>query len=167
MKNKIKSWTLLLVFCFSLVPFGVGQAEGPVAALGRGIGRTVETVVLAARSIGLLFAGIDLSKAVAGPVRITYLVGEVAQQGFQTGLGQGLVSFFNFLSLISVMLFFMNMLPIPVLDGGQILLSAFEGVTRRPLRPRFVYRYQMIGTAIIFAIIGFAFLSDILFLARQ
>lgn len=143
------------------------QAAGPLRALGRGVSRTTETLVLAVRSIGLLFAGVDLSQAVAGPVRITYLVGEVAQQGFQSGLGQGLVSFFNFLSLISVMLFFMNMLPIPVLDGGQILLSAFEGVTRKPLRPRFVYRYQMIGTAIVLVIIGFAFFSDILFLARQ
>lgn len=143
------------------------QAAGPLRALGRGVSRTVETLVLAVRSIGLLFSGVDLSQAVAGPVRITYLVGEVAQQGFQSSLGQGLVSFFNFLSLISVMLFFMNMLPIPVLDGGQILLSAFEGVTRKPLRPRLVYRYQMIGTAIVFVIIGFAFFSDILFLARQ
>lgn len=143
------------------------QAEGLFPALGRGVERTVETLVLAVRSLGLLFAGVDLSQAVAGPVRITYLVGEVAQQGFQSGLGQGLVSFFNFISLISVMLFFMNMLPIPVLDGGQILLSAFEGVTRKPLRPRFVYRYQMIGTAIVLVIIGFAFFSDILFLARQ
>ncbi len=143
------------------------QAGGPVRALGRGVSRTTETLVLAVRSIGLLFAGVDLSQAVAGPVRITYLVGEVAQQGFRSGFGQGLVSFFNFLSLISVMLFFMNMLPIPVLDGGQILLSAFEGVTRRPLRPRFVYRYQMIGTAIVLVIIGFAFFNDILFLARQ
>ncbi|MFW5811862.1 MAG: RIP metalloprotease RseP, partial [Alkalispirochaetaceae bacterium] len=143
------------------------QEEGPIRAAGRGFEQTTETLVLAVRSLGLLFAGIDLSQAVAGPVRITYLVGEVAQQGFQSGIAQGLIQFFNFLSLISVMLFFMNMLPIPVLDGGQILLSAFEGVTRKPLRPKLVYRYQMIGTAIVLLIIGFAFFSDILFLFRQ
>ncbi|MFP4300647.1 MAG: RIP metalloprotease RseP [Spirochaetaceae bacterium] len=143
------------------------EAGGPLRALGSGVSRTTETLVLAVRSIGLLFAGVDLSQAVAGPVRITYLVGEVAQQGFQSGFGQGVVSFFNFLSLISVMLFFMNMLPIPVLDGGQILLSAFEGLTRKPLRPRYVYRYQMIGTAIVLVIIAFAFFNDILFLARR
>ncbi|WP_455382649.1 RIP metalloprotease RseP [Salinispira pacifica] len=139
----------------------------PLEAVGKGAQETVRTLTLTISGIGLLFRGVDLSQAVAGPIRITYLVGEVATQGFATSARAGLISFFNFLSLLSVVLFFMNLLPIPVLDGGQILLSAIEGVSRRPLRPRYVHRYQMVGVVIVFLLIFFAFFNDIMYFVRQ
>ncbi len=139
----------------------------PAQAIAKGASETVRTLTLTISGIGLLFRGVDLSQAVAGPVRITYLVGEVATQGFATSARAGFISFFNFLSLLSVVLFFMNLLPIPVLDGGQILLSAIEGVSRRPLKPRYVHRYQMVGVAIVFLLIFFAFFNDILYFVRQ
>lgn len=139
----------------------------PPQALARGAREAFSTLALTIRSIALLFQGVDLTQAVAGPIRITYFVGEVATAGLSSGIGGGLRAFFNFLSLVSIALFFMNLLPIPVLDGGQILLYAVEGLSRRPLHPRLVYRYQMVGTAIILTLIVFAFFSDILFLAGR
>jgi regulator of sigma E protease len=74
---------------------------------------------------------------------------------------------FNFLALLSVVLFFMNLLPIPALDGGQIVLFVWEGVTGRALRPKAVYRYQLVGTVLILALLVFAIFGDVLFLIRR
>lgn len=139
---------------------------GPIRGLIEGFRQAGETLVLTIRGIGLLFAGVDLNQALMGPVRITYMVGEIATAGAEAGIGRGLLSFFNFLSLISVTLFFMNLLPIPVLDGGQIVLTLAEMIARRPLHPRVVYRYQMLGNVIIIGLMFFALFNDILFFAR-
>lgn len=140
---------------------------GVFGALARGAEEAVQTLVLAVRSIGLLFQGVDLASAVAGPVRITYLIGEVATEGFSEGVGQGFSYVFNFLALLSVVLFFMNLLPIPALDGGQIVLFLWEGITGRDLRPKAVYRYQLIGTILILMLLVLAIFSDVLFLIRR
>ena len=142
-------------------------AYGPVTGLAEGLRQSVQTLVLTVRGIGLLFSGVDLNQALMGPARITDRVGEVASEGFRSGIGTGLLSFFNFLSLISITLFFMNLLPIPALDGGQIVLTLFEILTRRPLHPRLVYRYQVIGNVIILGLLFFAVFNDILFFARS
>jgi len=138
---------------------------GPIGALGEGFRSSAETLALTIHGIGLLFRGVDINRALMGPVRITYLVGEVATESLSAGLGSALLSFFNFLSLISITLFFMNLLPIPVLDGGQILLSLLEVMRRRPLNPRLVYHYQLIGNIIIIGLMFFAFFNDIVFFA--
>lgn len=131
-----------------------------------GISEAYRTLALTASSLRLLFSGVDLNQAVMGPVRITVLAGEIASQGFRAGIGSGLLAFFNFLSLISIALCFMNLLPIPALDGGQIILSLSEWIQRRPLRPKFVYRYQVIGNVLILSLMLFALFNDILFFAR-
>jgi regulator of sigma E protease len=77
------------------------------------------------------------------------------------------VALANFLALLSVVLFFMNLLPIPVLDGGQIVLAAVEWVRGRSPHPKAVYRYQLIGGVVIFAILFVALFGDILFLAGR
>jgi regulator of sigma E protease len=140
---------------------------GPIGALARGASETWETLSVTVRGIGMLFRGVDVTQAVAGPIRITYFVGEVATQGMSTGLGGGLRAFFSFLSLLSVALFFMNLLPIPVLDGGQILLYAVEGISRRELHPKLVYGYQMVGMVLVFMLLFFALFNDILFLSGR
>ncbi|POQ98311.1 hypothetical protein AU468_13930 [Alkalispirochaeta sphaeroplastigenens] len=141
--------------------------RGPLEGLATGFGQSLEILHLTLQSIGLLFSGIDLNQALMGPARITYMVGEVAAEGFRAGIGAGLFSFFNFLSLISITLFFMNLLPIPALDGGQILLSGLELLTRKPLHPRLVYHYQVAGNIIIIGLMFFAVFNDILFFARS
>ena len=57
----------------------------------------------------------------------------------------------------------MNLLPIPALDGGLIILSLLEGVRKKPLKPKFIYRFQIVGFLIIFILLATALLSDILF----
>lgn len=139
---------------------------GLFGGIVEGARQAIDTLRLTVRGIGLLFAGVDLNQALMGPVRITYMVGEIATAGAESGIGRGVFSFFNFLSLISVTLFFMNLLPIPVLDGGQIVLSVAEILRRRPIHPRVVYHYQMVGNVIILGLMFFALFNDILFFAR-
>jgi regulator of sigma E protease len=136
-------------------------------ALVKGTTETWKTLVVSLRSLALLFRGIDLTQAVSGPVRITYMVGEAAAEGFGQSFGTGISSMASFLSLISIALCIMNLLPLPVLDGGMILLFIIEIFKRRPLNPKAIYAFQTVGVVLIFGLMIFAVFGDILFLARR
>ena len=156
--------TVGLYFRATLVPTGDLNL---FQAIGRGAAESIRILTVSVRSLRLLFRGVELTSAVAGPVRISYFIGDAATSGFSIGFSEGLRSVASFLALLSVILFFMNLLPIPVLDGGQIVLSTVEWIRKRPPRPRFLYRYQMVGGIIIVAILFFALFGDILFLAGR
>jgi len=142
-------------------------AVGFVGAIDHGVRETANTLALTAKSIGLLFKGINLGQAVSGPIRITYYVGEIAQAGFKVGIGEGIASLFRFLCILSVALFFMNLLPIPALDGGFIVLSLIELISGKSIRPRIFYRYQMVGFILIFGLIILTTFNDVSFLINQ
>jgi regulator of sigma E protease len=142
-------------------------ALSPPAALIKGAEESWKTLVVSLRSLSLLFRGIDLTQAVSGPVRITYMVGDIAAEGFGQSFGDGLRSMANFLALISIALCIMNLLPLPVLDGGMILLFLVEAVKRKPLHPRAISVFQTVGTVLIFGIMLFAVFGDILYLVRR
>jgi regulator of sigma E protease len=139
------------------------ERVGFLGSLREGVSETFETLEITVKSLGLLFRGVDLSQAVSGPLRITYFVGEVAAQGFSKDFSTGVTSILNFLSLLSVALFFMNLLPIPALDGGLILLFLVEGVRGRPLALRFVYRYQFVGIFFILLLVILSTMSDVFY----
>jgi regulator of sigma E protease len=139
----------------------------PPAALAKGVAESWNTLVISLKSLGLLFKGIDLTKAVSGPIRITYMVGEVAAEGFGRGVGTGLRSMGEFLALISIALCIMNLLPLPILDGGLIVLSVVEMVRRKPLHPKVINAFQTAGVVIIFSLMAFAIFGDIQYLARR
>jgi regulator of sigma E protease len=139
---------------------------GFFGAVARGSVESVRTLIDSIQSLRLLFSGVNLTQAVAGPIRISYYIGDIATSGFAAGIGPGLRSVFNFLALLSIVLFFMNLLPIPVLDGGQIVLVLTEAVRGRPPHPKTVYRYQLVGTVLVFGLLIFALFGDILFLAN-
>jgi regulator of sigma E protease len=139
----------------------------PLGALRKGMEESLETLVVSLRSFTLLFRGIDLTQAVSGPVRITYMVGDVATAGFGESVSTGLRSLGSFLSLISIALCVMNLLPLPVLDGGQILLFVIEGIKRKPLSPRTIYVFQMIGVVLIVGLMALAIFGDLLYLVHR
>ncbi len=143
------------------------RSETFLTAVQKGLEETRNTLSDTVRSFSLLFKGINLSQAVSGPIRITYYVGEIASQGFSKDIATGVTSSLSFLALLSVTLFFMNLLPIPVLDGGLILMFSIEMVLRRRLSTKFVYRYQYLGFIIILSLILLATMSDVFFLFRR
>ncbi len=132
-----------------------------------GFSETWKTFRLSVQGIGLLFGGVDLFKALSGPARITYLVGSTAEESLrQSGLS-GIGTMLSFLAFLSVGLCFMNLLPIPALDGGQILLSLAEAAKRGPLKTKTIYRYQFVGAAMVAAIFIVATLGDLFFFAGK
>jgi regulator of sigma E protease len=137
------------------------------AALAKGAGESWKTLVVSLRSLRLLFKGIDLTQAVSGPVRITYMMGDVAAAGFGQSFGTGLRSMADFLALVSIALCVMNLLPLPILDGGMIVLFLVELVRRRPINPRAVTVFQTLGAVLIFGLMILAVFGDILYLARR
>jgi regulator of sigma E protease len=142
-------------------------AYSPLGALVKGSQEAWKTFVISFRSLALLFRGIDLTQAVSGPIRITYMLGDVAAEGFGQSIGAGLSSMANFLALISIALCIMNLLPLPVLDGGMILLFIIETIKGHPLRPKTIYAFQTVGVVLIFGLMIFAVFGDILFLTRR
>ena len=145
----------------------VEKERNPFAAMAKGVQETFSTLSLSIKSISLLFKGVNLRSAVSGPIRITYLVGDITTRSFNQGIGTGFLIVFRFLSMLSVALCFMNLLPIPALDGGFILVSLAEIIAKRPIRPKFFYRYQIIGFAILFTILIFTLFNDVFYLAGR
>lgn len=141
------------------------EAE-PAQALGaalREVGRTVRVTV---QGIGRVLRG-RVGDSVAGPLRLTYYMGAVATGGLQIGLAAGVTDFLRFLSVISVVLFLMNLLPIPALDGGHVVLYGLEVILGRRVKPSLVYRIQTIGVSVLILVAISVTLSDILFLTGQ
>jgi regulator of sigma E protease len=139
----------------------------PPSAVAKGVSESWKTLVISLRSLSLLFRGIELTEAVSGPVRITYMVGDIATEGFGRSFMTGLRSLADFLALISIALCVMNLLPLPVLDGGLIILTVVEWVRRKPIPPRAIKVFQTVGVALISGLMIFALFGDIMYLTRH
>jgi regulator of sigma E protease len=168
------------------------RSPNGLAALGDGLTQTAKTLSLTFRSLGLLVSkpkggtldlevqrgnselrlsvspsldGVNLMNSISGPARITWMVGNTASQSLGEGVVSGLAKSFDLLAFLSIGLFIMNLLPIPALDGGQILLFGLEALRRRPFKVLTIYRFQTIGAAVILAIFVLATVSDLIFFA--
>lgn len=118
-------------------------------ALGHGFIESCNSVILTIKSISLLFKGVDLDNAVSGPARVTEMLGTTVKEGFSAGLKQGLIALLSLMAIISISLFIMNLLPIPILDGGLILIAIIEFVFHKKINPKIQYYIQFIGLAFI------------------
>ena len=139
----------------------------PPLAVARGASETWETFIRSIAGLSMLFQGVDLTQAVAGPVRITYMVGDIAVDGFRENFWTGISSMASFLALISIALCIMNLLPLPILDGGMILLYFAESFRRRLLHPKIISVFQAVGIVLIGGLMIFALFGDILFFANR
>lgn len=140
---------------------------GFFGSIKQGFLETIETIGLTFKSIGLLFKGVDFTSAVSGPIRITQMIGETAVSGFSASFSTGIVTVLNFLALISISLFIMNLLPIPILDGGLILFALIETISRRKIHPKVLYYVQFIGLAFIAVLFCIALFSDFRYLFNR
>ncbi|MFB3908608.1 MAG: RIP metalloprotease RseP [Candidatus Eisenbacteria bacterium] len=103
-------------------------------------------------TVYMLFAGQASVKDLAGPVGIARVTGETARQG--------MADLFELLAFISINIGFINILPIPALDGGHLLMVAIEGVRRRPLSTRLKLWIQQIGMLLLFLLIAVVIFND-------
>lgn len=122
------------------------------------LGGTFETL------IGL-FRGKNLDRAISGPIQTTYTLGQAAALVLAEE-GSGYASAVQLFSFLSLVLFLMNLLPIPGLDGGHMLFSLVEIVRRKRLSPQTFLNFQRIGVAFILAIVVVAVVTDIFFVTR-
>jgi regulator of sigma E protease len=114
---------------------------------------TVSSSTQIVRTVRGLFSGRISSREVGGPIMIGQLAGESARMGLDP--------FVAFMALISINLAVLNLLPVPVLDGGQFLFLLAEAVIRRPLPLRLRERLTAVGMLLIVLLMGLAFSNDI------
>lgn len=130
---------------------------GPLAAIPAAVRETGFQARQLVGMIGRAFAGrVSVQNTVSGPLTIARAANDFATRGPAW--------FLNFLALLSVSLALINLLPIPVLDGGHLLYYLIELVTRRPLGERAMAIGQYIGLALVAGLMGLAFYNDILHL---
>jgi len=107
---------------------------------------------------------INLSRAVGGPIKTTVIIGLATGESVTKGFDYAVVQFIHYVAALSMTLGIMNLLPLPMLDGGYVILFAAEWIRRKSWRPRFLFRFQMIGIGIFAIILVFILFSDVSFL---
>jgi regulator of sigma E protease len=126
---------------------------GVFEAVRAGAGRTVELVELTLVFIQKLFAGHVSTKSIGGPITVVQIAGQAAQTD--------LASILTILAFLSIQLGILNLLPIPILDGGHLFFNLFEIVLRRPLSLRIREIAQQVGLALLLMLMLLAFYNDI------
>ncbi len=142
------------------------EGTGFIASLRQGMVQTGELTAVTLKSLGLLFKGVSMTDAVAGPVRISSMIGSLAADGFSENTRAGFVNIAEIVAVICVSLFLMNLLPIPILDGGLIFTAFIECIVRRQIPPRVLYYLQFVGFAFIAVLFFFALWADILYIMK-
>ncbi|MCK9171497.1 MAG: site-2 protease family protein [Treponema sp.] len=130
-------------------------------AVWHGITQTGLYVGLTIKSIGILFKGVDIQNALSGPVRITDMLGDTVKEGFSAGARQGIAGMLDLMAFISISLFIMNLLPVPVLDGGLILFAFIEWAVHKQIHPKIQYYVQYVGLTFIAVLFVISMTSDI------
>ncbi|MCR4734632.1 MAG: site-2 protease family protein [Treponema sp.] len=136
-------------------------------AIGHGFIQACQSVGLTIKSIGILFKGVNLDNAVSGPARVTDMLGTSIKEGFSAGFRQGMVSLLELMAIISISLFIMNLLPIPILDGGLILIALIECISRKKISPKIMYYSQFVGLAFIAVLFIIGLKGDIMFFLNK
>jgi regulator of sigma E protease len=125
----------------------------PVAAVPAAIRHTGQMSLLTLKMLWRMVLGDVSIKNVSGPIQIAQVAGFSAQVG--------VVSFLAFMAIVSVSLGVLNLLPVPLLDGGHLLYYAVEAVKGSPLSERALEAGQRLGLTFLVALMGLAFYNDI------
>ena len=120
---------------------------------GTAVGKTLDSVQTMLTALGQVISGRRSLSELGGPLKIAQVSGQQASQGW--------LSFFWFMTIVSINLGFINLLPIPLLDGGHLLFYAIEGVRRKPLRPEAQEWAFRTGLAVLLALMIFVTFNDL------
>jgi len=126
---------------------------GPARSFASALEQTWAKSIFTLQMLGRMLTGDVSIKNISGPINIAQYAGESAERGFR--------SFVDFLILISISLGILNLLPIPVLDGGQIVYQVAELLKGSPLTDRAQIIGQQVGILALLLLMSFAFYNDI------
>ncbi len=126
---------------------------GPVEGLWQGAVKTWDVSSLTLRMMGRMVIGQASLRNLSGPLTIADYAGKSASLGF--------TQYLVFLALISVSLGVLNLLPLPVLDGGHLVMYAWEGLSGRAISERWLERLQQGGVAILVVMMSIALFNDV------
>ena len=126
---------------------------GPIEAVPNAFQETWSQTMFTLRMLGRMVTGDVSIKNISGPINIAQFAGESAQRGLRNFLG--------FLAMISISLGVLNLLPVPVLDGGQIVYQTIEAAKGSPLSERSQIVGQQFGILALIVLMSFAFYNDI------
>ena len=125
----------------------------PLAAIGKGISTVGDMAVLQVRMLGKMVVGQLSLKNISGPITIADYAGQSARAG--------LIVYLSFIASVSITLGVMNLLPIPVLDGGHLLYYSLEVLTGRPVPERVNAIVQRLGVGLLAALMALAVFNDV------
>ena len=123
------------------------------SALSKAVGKTWESSVLTLKMLGKMILGEVSWKNITGPITIADYAGQTARVG--------MISYLSFIAFISISLGVMNLLPIPVLDGGLLLYYSLEVLTGRTIPERIGDMAQRAGVGILMTLMAVAVFNDI------
>jgi regulator of sigma E protease len=126
---------------------------GPIDALTESLRRTRDYSWLTLKMVGRMFSGEAALENLSGPIGIAQYAGQAASMGW--------MPFVKFLAVISISLGVLNLLPIPVLDGGHLLFFLVEGIKGSPLSEQTMAATQRLGMAFLIFLMGLAVILDL------
>ncbi|WP_295456117.1 RIP metalloprotease RseP [uncultured Thiodictyon sp.] len=126
---------------------------GPLAALGQAWDQTWDISRLTVRMIGKMLVGRASVENLSGPITMAKAAGETASTGWD--------SFVKFLAVVSISLGVLNLVPIPILDGGHLLYFFIEWIKGSPVSEAIQLQAQKVGIVLIAALMGLAFYEDL------
>lgn len=130
----------------------------PLAALPQALAHTAQMSLLTVRMLWRMVLGDVSVKNVSGPIHVAQVAGYSAQVG--------LVSFLSFMAIVSVSIGVLNLLPVPLLDGGHLLYYGIEAVKGSPLSERIQEAGARVGLSLLMMLMGLAFFNDIMRLVQ-
>ncbi|MEZ5928807.1 MAG: RIP metalloprotease RseP [Parvularculaceae bacterium] len=144
----------------------------PVAALGAASEKVWEVISVSMKFLGRLITGKEDLGQLGGPIKMAQYAGQSAMSGFDqseyqtkpsflTMIEVSLINFINFAALASVSIGFLNLLPVPVLDGGHLMYYAYEAIARRPMGARAQAIGFRVGIVLLASLMLFVTWNDI------
>jgi regulator of sigma E protease len=140
---------------------------GPIEAVVGGVEHTFDVVRTTVQYLGRLVVGRETAEQLSGPLGMAQLSGDIAKQTAAASSNPGalaknaVITLFELVANISVGIGFLNLLPIPVLDGGHLLFYAYEAVARRPLAAKVQAAGYRVGLALVLGLMLFATWNDL------